>query len=249
ALRAARTADPARGGGPAGRRALRPSGAHRRRRRVRPRIAVPRARDRQGLHRVRRGRHGLPTLMTAADRYSYGPYHDGPDPLAPPVDLRAALDMIGEEVMSGSSPRSALEELLRRGTKGMRGLEDLTRRLWQRRAAITRDHRLDGTLRRVRELLDEALEAERRALFPDPSSAEAQLAALRSSTAAAVVELAEYAWRSETGRQNYRQILDLLGRELLESRFQSMKQALRDATPRDLERVRRMMTDLNRLLA
>src|SRR5690606_36018697 len=244
ALRAARTADPARGGGPAGRRALRPSGAHRRRRRVRPRIAVPRARDRQGLHRVRRGRHGLPTLMTAADRYSYGPYHDGPDPLAPPVDLRAALDMIGEEVMSGSSPRSALEELLRRGTKGMRGLEDLTRRLWQRRAAITRDHRLDGTLRRVRELLDEALEAERRALFPDPSDdarfAEAQLDALPSSTAAAVGELAEYGWRSETGRQNYRQIRGLLGRDLLESRFQSMKQALRDATPRDLERVRRM---------
>ena len=41
-------------------------------------------------------------------RYAYGPYANGPDPLAPPVDLRAALDEIGRDVMEGSSPRSAL---------------------------------------------------------------------------------------------------------------------------------------------
>ncbi|WP_280489386.1 vWA domain-containing protein [Nocardia farcinica] len=191
--------------------------------------------------------------MTTPDRYSYGPYHEGPDPLAPPLDLRAALDAIGREVMEGSSPRTALEELLRRGTNGLRGLEDLTRRLWQRRAEISRRHRLDGTLQQVRELLEEALAAERRALFPDSSDdarfAEAQLDALPSSTAAAVGELADYAWRSETGRENYQRIRDLLGRELLESRFQGMKEALRSTTPEDVERVRRMMSDLNDLLA
>ncbi|MCX0271250.1 VWA domain-containing protein [Nocardia zapadnayensis] len=191
--------------------------------------------------------------MTAADRYSYGPYHEGPDPLAPPLDLREALSEIGREVMEGSSPRSALEELLRRGTSGMPGLEELTRRLWERRAEIPRSHRLDGTLQQVRELLDRALEAERRALFPDPSDdarfAEMQLDALPSGTAKAVNELSEYSWRSETGRENYQKIRDLLGEELLESRFQGMKQALQDATPQDVERVRQMMADLNDLLA
>lgn len=191
--------------------------------------------------------------MTTPDRYSYGPYHEGPDPLAPPLDLREALDRIGRDVMEGSSPRNALQELLRRGTRTMPGLEELTRRLWQRRAEIARGHRLDGTLQQVRELLEEALEAERGALFPDPSDdarfAEAQLDALPSSTAAAVTELAEYPWRSETGRDNYQKIRDLLGRELLESRFQGMKQALRNTTPQDVERVRRMMADLNDLLA
>ncbi|WP_030522102.1 vWA domain-containing protein [Nocardia rhamnosiphila] len=191
--------------------------------------------------------------MTGADRYSYGPYHEGPDPLAPPLDLREALSEIGREVMEGSSPRSALEELLRRGTSGMPGLEELTRRLWERRAEIPRSHRLDGTLQQVRELLDRALEAERRALFPDPSDdarfAEMQLDALPSSTAKAVNELSEYSWRSETGRENYQKIRDLLGEELLESRFQGMKQALQDATPQDVERVRQMMADLNDLLA
>ncbi|WP_063060672.1 vWA domain-containing protein [Nocardia sienata] len=191
--------------------------------------------------------------MTAADRYSYGPYHEGPDPLAPPLDLRAALSEIGREVMEGSSPRSALEELLRRGTSGMPGLEELTRRLWERRAEISRSHRLDGTLQQVRELLDGALEAERRALFPDPSDdarfAEMRLDALPSSTAKAVNELSEYSWRSETGRENYQKIRDLLGEQLLESRFQGMKQALQGATPQDVERVRQMMSDLNDLLA
>ncbi|WP_067890178.1 vWA domain-containing protein [Nocardia vaccinii] len=191
--------------------------------------------------------------MTAPDRYSYGPYHDGPDPLAPPLDLRDALDQIGREVMEGSSPRRAMEELLRRGMRDMRGLDELTRQVWQRRADITRHNRLDGTLQEVRRLLDEALDAERRALFPDPSDdarfAEAQLDALPPSTAAAVGELSEYDWRSETGRENYRKIRDMLGQELLESRFQGMKQALQSTTPQDVERIKRMMSDLNDLLA
>jgi uncharacterized protein with von Willebrand factor type A (vWA) domain len=191
--------------------------------------------------------------MTAPDRYSYGPYHDGPDPLAPPLDLREALDQIGRDVMEGSSPRTALEELLRRGMRDTRGLDELTRQLWQRRSEISGRHRLDGTLQQVRELLEEALEAERGALFPDPSDdarfAEAQLDALPPSTAAAVNELADYSWRSETGRQNYQKIRDLLGQELLESRFQGMKQALQNTTPEDVERVRQMMSDLNDLLA
>jgi uncharacterized protein with von Willebrand factor type A (vWA) domain len=191
--------------------------------------------------------------MTSPDRYSYGPYHDGPDPLAPPLDLREALDRIGSEVMEGSSPRTALQELLRRGTRTMRGLEELTRQLWQRRAEISRRHRLDGTLQQVRELLEQALTAERAALFPDPSDAarfaEAQLDALPASTAAAVTELADYRWRSDTAREQYRKIRDLLGRELLESRFQGMKQALQQTTPADVERIRRMMSDLNDLFA
>jgi uncharacterized protein with von Willebrand factor type A (vWA) domain len=191
--------------------------------------------------------------VTSPDRYSYGPYHDGPDPLAPPLDLRDALDEIGRDVMEGSSPRAALEELLRRGMRNTSGLDELTRRLWQRRSEISRRHRLDGTLQEVRELLDAALEAERGALFPDPSDdarfAEAQLDTLPPSTAAAVTELADYEWRSEQGRENYQKIRDLLGQELLESRFQGMKQALQNTTPEDVERVRQMMSDLNDLLA
>jgi uncharacterized protein with von Willebrand factor type A (vWA) domain len=185
--------------------------------------------------------------------YSYGPWHDGPDPLAPPADLRDAMDEIGRDVMSGSSPRAALEEMLRRGTRQTAGLDELTRRVWQRRAEIQRRHRLDGTLQEVQQLLREALDAERRALFPDPSDdarfREAQLDALPPGTAAAVRELAEYQWQSEQGRENYQRIQELLGKELLDSRFQGMKEALQNAGPEDVERINQMLSDLNALLA
>ncbi|MFC3454267.1 vWA domain-containing protein [Amycolatopsis speibonae] len=192
-------------------------------------------------------------MSTLPEGYSYGPWHDGPDPLAPPADLRDALDEIGRDVMAGASPRSALEELLRRGTPRTAGLDELTRRLWQRRSEIQRRHRLDGTLQEVQRLLDEALEAERRELFPDPDDdarfREAQLDALPPGTAAAVRELAQYDWRSAQGRENYGKIRDLLGRELLDSRFEGMKEALQNAGPEEAEQANRMLADLNALLA
>jgi uncharacterized protein with von Willebrand factor type A (vWA) domain len=193
--------------------------------------------------------------MTAAlpEGWSYGPWHEGPDPLAPPVDLRDALDELGRDVMGGSSPRSALEELLRRGTRNTQGLDDLTRRLWERRREIQQRHNLDGTLRDVQRLLDEALEAERHELFPNPSDdarfREAQLDALPSGTAAAVRELANYDWQSEEARQKYEEIRELLGRELLGSRFEGMKEALQNTTPEDIERINEMLSDLNALLS
>ncbi|MDQ3887453.1 MAG: VWA domain-containing protein [Actinomycetota bacterium] len=191
--------------------------------------------------------------MSPSSRYAYGPWHGGPDPLAPPTDLREALSEIGREVMGGASPRAAMRELLRRGMPGTRGLDDLARRVWQRRGELTRRHRLDGTLQQVRELLQRALDAERRALFPDPSDdarfAEAQLDVLPPDTARAVSELADYDWRSDEARAAYQQIRDLLGRQLLEQRFEGMKQALQSTSPEDVERVWQMLADLNDLLA
>ncbi|HYZ36273.1 MAG TPA: hypothetical protein VE673_06060, partial [Pseudonocardiaceae bacterium] len=191
--------------------------------------------------------------MTSASRYSYGPWEGGPDPLAPPPDLSAALDQIGRDVMDGASPRAAMRELLRRGLPGMRGMDELARRIWQRRAEITRRHRLDGTLQQVRELLNKALAAERQALFPDPDDdarfREARLDALPPDTARAVTELADYDWRSTDAAQAYQQIRDLLGQQLLEQRFEGIKQALQSSSPEDVERIRRMLSDLNDLLA
>ena len=47
--------------------------------------------------------------------YRYGEYHDGPDPLAAPFDARGALDELGDAVLDGADPSSALRDLLRRG--------------------------------------------------------------------------------------------------------------------------------------
>ncbi|OBJ49635.1 VWA domain-containing protein [Mycobacterium sp. 1423905.2] len=182
----------------------------------------------------------------------YSAYTGGPDPLAPPVDLREALEQIGEDVMAGTSPRRALSELLRQGTKNMSGADRLASEVNRRRRELLRRNNLDGTLQDIKKLLDEAVLAERkelaRALDDDARFSEMQLQSLPPSPAKAVQELSEYNWRSPEARQKYDQIKDLLGREMLDQRFAGMKQALEGATDEDRQRVTDMLDDLNGLL-
>lgn len=188
--------------------------------------------------------------------YRYGAWHDGPDPLAPPYDVRRALDAMSDSVLSGASPREALRDLLRRGVDEerarLRGLDDLLRRVREQRREARRRGRLDGTLEQVRALLDKAIGQERAALFPDPSDdarfREAQLDALPTDTARAVRELADYDWRSDEARATYDEIRDLLRREVLDSQFRGMKQALENADPAQMQRLKDMLADLNAML-
>ena len=185
-------------------------------------------------------------------RTRYGRYDGGPDPLAPPVDLAEALDAIGEDVMAGYSPERAMREFLRRGARDQTGLDDLARRVAERRRELLQRHNLDGTMQEVRELLDRAVLEERkqlaRALDDDARFAEMRIENLPPSTAAAVSELGDYDWRSPQAREDYERIKDLLGRELLDQRFAGMKQALENATDEDRAAVNEMLQDLNRLL-
>ncbi|MBD8141373.1 VWA domain-containing protein [Frigoribacterium sp. CFBP 13605] len=186
----------------------------------------------------------------------YQRYADGPDPLAPPADLSEALDAVGRDVMAGTSAEAALREFLRRGGRDQTGLDDLARRVAERRRALTRDHHLDGTLHEVRELLDRALRAERAQLARDVdlddgdrALAELQLDSLPPSPAGAVAELTEYRWQSREAQDAYDEIKDLLGREMLDQRFAGMKTALENASDADREAVAEMLRDLDDLLA
>ncbi|MCW2800301.1 MAG: hypothetical protein JWQ70_1773 [Aeromicrobium sp.] len=185
----------------------------------------------------------------------YGKYVDGPDPLAPPVDLAEALDAIGEDVMAGYSPERAMREFLRRGRKDQAGLDDLARRVADKRRELTQKHNLDGTLQEVKELLERAVLEERKQLArdvemddADRTLAEMQLNNLPPSTAAAVSELSAYDWKSRQAREDYEKIKDLLGREMLDQRFAGMKNALENATDEDRAAINEMLDDLNDLL-
>ncbi|WP_182883344.1 MULTISPECIES: vWA domain-containing protein [unclassified Microbispora] len=196
--------------------------------------------------------------------YFYREYHDGPDPLAPPYDVRAALDEMGDAVLSGSTPLDALRDLLRRGlpgAPGRRGLEDLLRQVRRRRRELRDGTRLDGTLERARALLDKAIGQERAELqresegsgeageaLDDARFREAMLDTLPSDTARAVQELAGYDWRSAAARQTFEELRDLLRREVLDSQFRGMREALANPDPAAMERVRQMMSDLNDML-
>ncbi|MCW2496167.1 VWA domain-containing protein [Jatrophihabitans sp.] len=188
----------------------------------------------------------------AKQRYSYGAWHGGPDPLEPPYDIRNALDEIGEDVLRGLSPREALNRMLRHGRQDRDGLDSLRRKARERARELRRSGQLDGTLQEVRELLDQALETERRALFPDPDDsarmAELELENLPKETSRAVRELANYRWRSPEAQQAYEQIQQLLREQVLDAQFAGMRDAMQNATPEDLEQIRQMMAALNDML-
>ena len=184
--------------------------------------------------------------------FRYGAWDGGRDPLEPPFDVAQAVDEIGERVLNGQSPRQALRELMRRGTDGLRGLDDLRRKVAKQQREARNKGQLDGTLQQVKELLAEAIELERAALFPDPSDAarmaEMELDTLPTETARAVQQLKPYEWRSPQARAAYEQIEDLLRREVLDSQFKGMKDALENASPEDMQRVKDMLSELNQML-
>ncbi|MFT4043254.1 MAG: VWA domain-containing protein [Gordonia sp. (in: high G+C Gram-positive bacteria)] len=185
-------------------------------------------------------------------RSRYQRYTGGADPLAPPVDVRAALAEIGDDVMAGTSPQRALRELLRRGTPTVRGLDELRAQVNRRRQELLKQRNLDGTFTEIRDLLDRAVLAERqqlaRDLDDDARFAEMQIGNLPSSTAQAVEELSSYSWRSPAARADFEKITDLLGRELLDQRFSGMKEILQGATDVDRREISEMLGALNKLL-
>jgi uncharacterized protein with von Willebrand factor type A (vWA) domain len=184
--------------------------------------------------------------------YRYGEYDGGPDPLAPPYDVRGALDEMGEDILGGGTPTDALRDLLRRGWSGRRGLDDLLRRVRQRSRELRGSGRLDGMLDQARALLDTAVGQERAELFPDPSEEarlrEADLDSLPSDTSQAIRQLADYEWRSAAARETFERLRDLLRREVLDSQFRGMKQALENPDPAALQQVKDMLADLRQML-
>ena len=184
--------------------------------------------------------------------YRYGQYRGGADPLAAPYDARAALDELGDAVLAGSDPAAALRDLTRRGMRGQRGLDDMLRRVRERQREVRNRGRLDGILEQARALLDTAIGQERAELFPDPGDdarmREAELDSLPSDTAQAIRRLADYDWRSAAARETFEQLKDLLRRQVLDSQFRGMKDALESPDPEAMQRVKDMLADLNQML-
>jgi len=186
-------------------------------------------------------------------RYRYSPWTGGADPLAPPFDVRSALDEVGRDVMAGGSLRESLRELLRRGMDGRRGLDDLAERVRRLREAARRRGDLGGTLDQVRAMLDQALAMERDQLAgeegDDARLAEMDLATIPDDVAGAVRALSSHEWHSQPARSTYEQIARMLQREVVGAQFEGMKQALSGNDPEAMQRVKDMLADLNDLLA
>jgi len=180
--------------------------------------------------------------------YRYGSYQGGPDPLQPPYDVRGAVDALGDALLGGDDVAAALRDLVRRGLVGQRGLDEMLRGVRERRRDLRRSGRLDGILERARALLDTAIGQERAELFADPSDdarlRESELDALPSDTAGAIRALSDYQWRSQDAARTFEQLKDLLRREVLDSQFRGIKEAMTQPNAETMDQVRQMMAAL-----
>ena len=183
----------------------------------------------------------------------YGSWQGGGDPLAPPYDVRAVVDELGEDMLSGSSFREAMREMMRRGMDGRRGLDDIADRIRRRRDALRRRGDLSGTLAKVGSALDQAIATEREALAgkegDEARMAEMELDTLPHDTPGAVRALENYDWTSPEAKEIYDSIRQMLQREIVDAQFEGLRNALSGNDPEAMQAVRDMMADLNNLLA
>ena len=157
--------------------------------------------------------------------------------------------------MAGYSPERAMREFLRRGGQDQRGLDDLARQVAAKRRELLRSTASTAPSRRSASCSTtrcsrsaSSWPATSRWTTATGPSREMQMDNLPTSTAAAVSELSSYDWQSQQAREDYEKIKDLLGREMLDQRFEGMKQALENATDEDRQRINEMLGDLNELL-
>jgi uncharacterized protein with von Willebrand factor type A (vWA) domain len=112
--------------------------------------------------------------VARSHRYRYGHWRGGRDPLAPPFDLRAALDRDRpRSSWTGPVPRDAVDRLLRRGLTGAAA--------WTASGAVSRSGAGDWSggatwparWTRVRAALDQVLAEERATLAGEETDAAA----------------------------------------------------------------------------
>ncbi|MEI8260519.1 MAG: VWA domain-containing protein [Actinomycetes bacterium] len=183
--------------------------------------------------------------------FRYGPFHDGPDPLAGPLDAGAGVDDLAKRIMDGQSVEDALRDLMREGTQGRRGMRDMARQVRDKRRRLEKSGAMDGLLQDLRELVEQAKDTERRELFPDPSDdarfREAQLDNIPDDVGRAMQQLANYDWRSNEARALFEQAQERLRRDVVDQQFRNLSNGI-DNLPQERQALQQMMQDLNALL-
>lgn len=191
--------------------------------------------------------------MSPRNRSIYGPFRGGADPLAPLVDTGKGVDELGERILQGQSVQAALRDLMRTGSKDRTGLDEMYRQIRERYNQVRQSAAMNGLLDDLHAMLEQALDTERRALFPDPSDdarfAEAVLDAIPSDVPNAMKELDNYRWRSPLAEKIYQEMKQRLHNDVIDQQFKDLSQTLEDmASPEKNAAMAAMMQDLNNLL-
>ena len=187
------------------------------------------------------------------------------------------MSELSDDILADSDLSGALARLLARGLRGDRqsgrnfsGLHDLLRRLADAREELLSRYELGDVLSDVRAELDEIVGTERRALErhiagvgrePDADDAElqrmatdlagrrqGQLDRLPPDVGGRIRGLTDYDFLDQDARSRFEDLLDRLRKQVLDSQFAGLSEALKGVTPDELAANRDMVRELNALL-
>lgn len=181
----------------------------------------------------------------------YSQWDGSQDPFGGELPIDELADRLAEDVLDGWGIDASMRRLLERGFEGrFDGLRTLRERLaeMRRRSATDGPDPFAGT----RERLAEIEEMERAALAADTSEearfAELDLDTLPDNPAARIRGLMSHEWRSPEAHEAFEGLLEELRRSMMDASFRRMSDGMRGLESGDLEPVKDMMADLNRMM-
>jgi uncharacterized protein with von Willebrand factor type A (vWA) domain len=186
-------------------------------------------------------------------RFRYSAWDGSQDPFGPDLSAGDLMESMSDQLLSGQGADRALSRVIRRGISGrFSGLDALRARL---RAARRREQErlnLEGPLQEVRERLDDILETERRTLSfqaeGDARFREQYLDSLPPDPAGAIRELKDYRFVDPGAQRKFDQLMEWLQHQVLSSHFRNLTEGMRNLSPDQLQRVKDMLAELNRMI-
>jgi uncharacterized protein with von Willebrand factor type A (vWA) domain len=231
----------------------------------------PDPRDLAGRVPVSPAADATPAELARRARYSRW---DGTQRL-PDLEADEILKALSDDVMAEGDLAEALRRLMERGWRSgdptrpdLPGLQDLMERLARRREDLRERYDLGDVLGDIRRELDEIVSDERSGVerrleraaedAPDADTARVardlaarrldRLDALPTDLGERIRDLREYDFLEPDARQRFDELVERLGKQVLDQFVDGMSDAIRSMTPEDLSANREMVRDLNDLI-
>ncbi len=188
------------------------------------------------------------------------------------LDADGLLDSLTDDLLYHGDVSAALRRLMQEGMRDLngdrlKGLRELMEKLRARRQEIEDRGDLGGVYSEIADELNDIVDDERHAV--DNYTREAQnsgdarraelaekasldrnfrLDMLPSDLAGKVNELQHYDFQSKAAQQRFEQLLDKLRQQLMQQNLDQMSGAMQNLTPGDMQRMKDMLSELNKML-
>jgi uncharacterized protein with von Willebrand factor type A (vWA) domain len=174
------------------------------------------------------------------------------------LDADDLLSAMADDLTADGDVWSALRRLLQRGMRDpngpqMPGLQDLLQQLRRRRQQQLDRYDLGSALEDIKQKLEQVVQTERQGVRQLPQGGERarhekRLDELPPDPAGRIKNLQDYDFVDPEAKRLFDELLASLQQQMLQPYLQGMKQALSNMSPGDMQRLREMLNDLNRML-